>query len=786
MKRNLICLILLLLSLFIATNGFTQQKVIQLGLNSQEPNGTFNVSLLQDDVWIDLGRLPFQMNYTAQELEVPEALGDAESLSVRIMKQGGGASHIDSISIPGFSLTSGHSELYKLRQTDHDVVDSSAPLILQFTKHSDSFLYGKIEIIARIEAETIGTTPFRFPVVNTFRKPGNMIRYFPYRTGSNPGALSPNGDLTEEFLQDPFFEGYYPVGSGHPQGSTFGWVMDDGETLYVAVDFTPDNTIDGIKDYAAVQIQTPAGIKRYKISEEHTEWGMFGFTYTDRVTYQHKVYEFAIPFDELGIQGSPQDIGLVFETYGTGMPAGNYWPDVAYNSIRNEYLLVYQDVVNPDVYVKAQLLGSDGTPLGAGEFDVGLGQVADNWEAYVSVAYDPLYDRYLTVWNDDSDLVGGEAILGRFVNADGTINPTDVLISDDLETRYKTDVAYNSVSGQFCVVWTEAVAPDNIMGRIINGDGSFATNVFAVANQADGQFDPAIAFDSVNQRYMVVFVDFEGGYDIISGQILNADGTPYGGIATNVNFPVLKKDLVDHVEPDIIFDAVNAQYVVTAFEAANATVQIFDTDGNLFDHDGDMVTVGEENQDFQVLDAGSAYPTIAYNPVSNSYLAAWEAFNVDEDIEGLYLQPSDVVPMGVPQLSADSPSTWQSEPLLIANPFCDNFLLVFEIDTGSLDLAVTTIGACSPDPGLAWTDGQYDGVTPDNGVSGDLFTFDIEYISASNTAPVTAELWIDLNGDGAYANLLPPVPGRFTGGPLFYTMLGVALLSLILLLLRGF
>src|SRR5208283_5771197 len=53
----------------------------------------------------------------------------------------------------------------------------------------------------------------------------------------------------------PFFKEYCRTGSGHPNGFTYGRVRDDGKNLYVDLEFTPDNTLGGVKDYAAVHVK---------------------------------------------------------------------------------------------------------------------------------------------------------------------------------------------------------------------------------------------------------------------------------------------------------------------------------------------------------------------------------------------------------------------------------------------------------------------------------------------------------------------------------------------------
>ena len=131
-------------------------------------------------------------------------------------------------------------------------------------------------------------TPFQFPMVNLFRPIDERAMFYSYKL---TGASRRGTDLYEKLL----FKEYCRAGSGHPNGFTYGWVGDDAENLYVRLEFTPDNTLGGERDYAAVHVKTESGIKTYKVSALKRKLGNSEFTYTDKVDYQHKVYQFKIP-----------------------------------------------------------------------------------------------------------------------------------------------------------------------------------------------------------------------------------------------------------------------------------------------------------------------------------------------------------------------------------------------------------------------------------------------------------------------------------------------------------
>ncbi len=255
----------------------------------------------------------------------------SRDIGIRITQEGGGAAHIDSVTLNGRAPSNLHGFRYKkLSSRDNDVIDAYGKTIeVNFSNiplNSEKPLL--LELTARIESKTISKVPFQFPPENLETEMSENSAFYSYRMGSNRGRLILDGELADENLGDPFFAEYSPTGTGHPDATTYGWVRDDGEYLYVAIDFSGDNTMDGNKDYSKVYVNTPAGLREFKVTAEEMKWGRPGFTYTERVIWQHKVYEFAIPLDELGTDTSDgQRLALAFAAYGTCA----YWGSIDFD-----------------------------------------------------------------------------------------------------------------------------------------------------------------------------------------------------------------------------------------------------------------------------------------------------------------------------------------------------------------------------------------------------------------------------------------------------------------------
>ncbi|MRS12262.1 MAG: hypothetical protein EG823_04220 [Actinobacteria bacterium] len=265
-------------------------------------NGSFEVQVERDGVWVDAGSLAFGMQYTTGTLDLPAACD-----SVRLLPKGGTAAHLDSVALGGSApvAVEGSTDplaVAKLKAADNDVTGVSGAIVITFPCAAK-----RLEINARIQGDLTYAYPFEYPVENTFSPVTADSAFYAYDTGAGPQAI--------DTASAPFVSAFTTPGTGHPAGYTYVWVADDDENLLVTVDFTPDNTMDDNEDYAIVHVNTPSGVRDLKITAGGSPWGSVEFAYTDKVTYQHKVYSFVIPWSEIG--GKADDVHLAFTTYGT-------------------------------------------------------------------------------------------------------------------------------------------------------------------------------------------------------------------------------------------------------------------------------------------------------------------------------------------------------------------------------------------------------------------------------------------------------------------------------------
>ena len=293
--------------------------------NELQSAGTYSVLAWSNSKWKELGKLVFGKLLREQSIDLNGLVDASNQIRIKLVQEGGSAAHIDAISLGGnppvdVTGTTDQKAIHKLQKRDFDLLDAfHKTLDISFPPDAPE---KTLKLFARVEPEHISKTPFQFPSSNLFREIDDGARFYSYGL-SLPDKDKVPGERGMTSAEKPFFKEYCRTGSGHPSGFTYGWVRNDDKNLYVKIDFTPDNTMDGNKDYAEVHVKTANGLKSFKVSEADKTWGSPDFNYTSNAKYQHKIYEFKIPFTELGLKQpkSSKELQLAFSAYGTASPA---------------------------------------------------------------------------------------------------------------------------------------------------------------------------------------------------------------------------------------------------------------------------------------------------------------------------------------------------------------------------------------------------------------------------------------------------------------------------------
>lgn len=357
-------------------------------------------------------------------------------------------------------------------------------------------------------------------------------------------------------------------------------------------------------------------------------------------------------------------------------------PGIAYNSSSDQFLVVWEDYrgdvgFGTDVY--AQLVNSDGSMSGA-NFPL---TVTEDWQKGPKPAYNPITDKYLVVWEDWRE----DDIYGHLVNANGTLSDSEFPIATAAEYQSYPDLAYNSTSNQFLVVFEgdrEVPSNYNIYGQLVNADGSLSGANFPISEPLTDQLLPVVAYNNIADQYLVVWEDYRNpatDADIYA-RVVNGNGSiPDADFAISTadadqTYPDLAYALpanrflvVWEQSADIYGRLVNADktfvgpefQIATGPESLSNPVVGFDSSNNQFmvvwsDSQGwDNLyarQVGTDGTmpgpqfDFAYGTGNFLYPAIAYNSASLQFLVAWQhqtcndlnCDDYDKDIYGSFYQ----------------------------------------------------------------------------------------------------------------------------------------------------
>jgi len=629
-------------------------------VNDPASNGRYDIMILKGATWEKVGSLSFSQFYREKILRIGALPGDVP-VRIRIKQTGGGAAHIDRVLLDGKppQAASGLDDpLYKLARRDNDVADAfGRSMELVFPAGSSGSV---LTLIARVEAEEIAKFPFQFPVHNLFSDVNERSSFYTYRLG---------GD-------EPFsLEEYCRTGTGHPSGYTHLETWSDDRNLYVNMDFTPDNTLDGDRDYATVHTKYGNMIKSFTVSTARTKWGKPSFVYTDRAAYQHKVYDFAIPISEIGA-GTGEEIQIAFSAYGTASP-DYFSPALAYDEANNRLLMAWvEEDVSTSLDIYAGFLDSDGSPIDApitictdvdiqkspriayntedgsflvvwndyrdGNYDIygklvyadgdtsdeiGISIIAGYDQNHHDIAYDKITGRFLVAWNDDRDTGESTNIYGQLVNSDGTLYSTgydeNFKISDSTgnDAQAYPAVSYDSTREWFFVVWQDcrASAEEDIYGQFVRSIGSLKGDNFVISEATAQQVNPTLAYDPLNDRFVVAWEDRrdygDTGVDIY-GRFLKGNGTFYGGTATDGSDDTLIcMNEGNQIWPYIAYNTVEQKYLVVWEDVDSAKIlgQYFESDSQ---YDGDIFVVSDTIYD-------QHKPFICFNEISSTFIMVY-------------------------------------------------------------------------------------------------------------------------------------------------------------------
>lgn len=205
----------------------------------------------------------------------------------------------------------------------------------------------------------------------------------------------------------------------------------------------------------------------------------------------------------------PAQPGMTPEAVISARACDEYGPRVAYNALREEYLVVWYEncgAGTPAIRVLARFLDRDGLPRGA-TFEVA--PTADGRNRYnPDVVYDRIWDRYLVVYQyeyatDSTDF----DIRGRIVPAAG-VDPAwgEFVITQEPFAEWDPVVTYSWTSQKYLVSWIQSApgAGHEVWGALYAI--GLAPTRFAIGTPTL-RWRPAAAFEPSGNAFIVTYDD---------------------------------------------------------------------------------------------------------------------------------------------------------------------------------------------------------------------------------------------------------------------------------------
>ncbi len=384
-------------------------------------------------------------------------------------------------------------------------------------------------------------------------------------------------------------------------------------------------------------------------------------------------------------------------------------------------------------------------PIYAPFLAVSYGQAAG--ATYPSLAYNPQNQEYLLVWCHQ--LAGSVAIYAQTISIAGVLSSIYPVseTSTDIQ-RCKPDVAYNTTTHNYLVVWENIISGPqfSVHGRLFTPGGAMGAEVTFDSSGSSNYVYPAVAYSSTSNEFLVVWASqpYGGNYSIWA-QRLSSTGVKLGG-----NYTVfLGSGPENAYDPDVAYNPARNEYLVVWTDQSPSPSGLNrDVIGRRLTYDlvplGGVLLIGFNTVE-DYAPAVAALPTPA--PESGRYLVVWEmqyAQN-DRDTVGRFVQGDGTI---VDLASISGTSLDERAPAVTGN-IHDNLFLVSWNSTylppyqANIGVRACTVSLQGGLKDIAWVGGIKAGMSAVASGPGDQFLGIFEDTTFFANADLFGRFWGD-------------------------------------------
>lgn len=187
----------------------------------------------------------------------------------------------------------------------------------------------------------------------------------------------------------------------------------------------------------------------------------------------------------------------------------------------------------------------------------------DNMQYGPAIAYNWKHREYLVVWENEWGGGGHDIYAQRISNQGELLSWFYVPVSPGANNRMHPDVAYDPVNDQYLVVWIHDISGNgsnwDVRGRLIpwNGDDPNPAEI-AICDWTSSQWKPRVAYGRAQEEFLVVWMNAPAAVPtyISARRVTAADGTFPGGGFT------ISSGSENRDYPDVAYNLARNEYLV--------------------------------------------------------------------------------------------------------------------------------------------------------------------------------------------------------------------------------
>ena len=216
-------------------------------------------------------------------------------------------------------------------------------------------------------------------------------------------------------------------------------------------------------------------------------------------------------------------------------------------------------------WIRIQAMQEPGT---AGDFAISF--VPNGRQRNPAIACSPA-GRCLAIWEDSRE--GSRGIYGQWM-VNGELEDENFPLSTAISNQYDPAVAYNSSNDEYLVVWWDdrdyVMSGYNIYGRRIasNGEESPESEDCPITTAPGDQQHPDVTYNSTNGEYLVVWQDLRHGNWDIFGRRISDNCTQLDS-----SFPISRVPGLQRY-PTVAYNSIDNQYLTVLNEYKQALLKL--------------------------------------------------------------------------------------------------------------------------------------------------------------------------------------------------------------------